>query len=261
MVLARVAQYHDQLIAWEKADARYRRRFHLKPLYDQLVAAAPRAEQALWPRFEAFYELPSVRVLWQPENAIVDPADWHALRPTILAEVQREMRIDKLYCFDIVARGLGAAGAQLGHEVNAALDGEPSIFLDARDESRGLAPLHAHLSNTVIDGVLDRATAVLECTSCSIHLSYAEMLAHLKDHHSRYPYGSCEAPMVDFVKLLRDCLVEAGKDEATTKASDLRDLGAVFDVGVKGGRVSRGRTWDQVVRSLQPRHTVATLQG
>ncbi|BGP48139.1 hypothetical protein JCM10450v2_004011 [Rhodotorula kratochvilovae] len=217
------------------------------PLYRQLVAAAPAGDAPLYPRFEAFLDLPSVKTFWEPEGAVVDVAAWTNVKPAILVDIADEMRKDKLHCFDLVARTLVAAGADLGG-VRTVLEQEPSIFVDPNDESKGIAQLHAQLAPGVVDDILQRATGVLCCTDCytAVKMPYVDMLVHLKRRHPSNINASCEAAPSDFVKLLRDALLDAGKDEATTTKAELEDLGAVFDVALKGGGVIRGKTWGEL---------------
>ncbi|TNY18652.1 hypothetical protein DMC30DRAFT_418644 [Rhodotorula diobovata] len=224
-VLASVAKYQQRRLAKEEKRAQDKRKRQLRSLYNELTDTLAAAEHAVWPRVEVFCDLPSVVPLWKPAHAVVSPTTWSALKPTILADVRREMRTDKLYCFDLVARSLRGAGANLGRKVETALDHEPSIFVNVKNEVKGLAPLNAQLLTAVVNGVLARATALLACSACRCKLPYADMLEHLKDEHVWLAEASCEAAKPQFVALLRDCLLQAGKDEATTTRLELEELG------------------------------------
>lgn len=226
-VLASVAKYQQRRLAKEEKRAQDKRKRQLRSLYNELTDTLAAAEHAVWPRVEVFCDLPSVVPLWKPAHAVVSPTTWSALKPTILADVRREMRTDKLYCFDLVARSLRGAGANLGRKVETALDHEPSIFVNVKNEVKGLAPLNAQLLTAVVNGVLARATALLACSACRCKLPYADMLEHLKDEHVWLAEASCEAAKPQFVALLRDCLLQAGKDEATTTRLELEELGDV----------------------------------
>ncbi|GAA5898943.1 hypothetical protein JCM8208_005433 [Rhodotorula glutinis] len=245
-VLEDVAAARELRLAKELVRAQTRRKVQLQPLYSQLYANAPSHEQSLWPRLSAFYDLPAVAVMWKPQQAVVDPNTWPLVTPAILAQVDRDISVDRLYCFDMVARSLLAAGATLPVNVKRALQLEASIFLDVDDESKGLAPLHAKVSARTIDDILQRPTALLSCTACGCTRPYPAALAHLKRKHYADPSATCEGVEARVITMLRECLINAGMVESTTRRSHLRALGPVFEVAVVGGRILRDLTWEQV---------------
>ena len=65
-------------------------RTHLEPYYKDLADASEGPET--FPSFRAFCQLPSVRTLWVPEDAVVTPELWTNLQPALASDIKKADR-------------------------------------------------------------------------------------------------------------------------------------------------------------------------
>lgn len=231
--------------------AQLQRQQQLRLLYDQLLASASQSDRIAFPRFHEWLELHSVKSLWEPLYARVDPSGWHSFTSAILADVRTSILLDKVFWADKLARTMQNDSPPLAPAIVNAITQESSAFVDPDDERKGLAPLHAQLLSNELDSVLERATALLECSRwhCGLKLPYHDILQHLKTHsgNSDAEHETCQLASTGFVQLVRDMLKRAGMGDATTH-DNLFALGSVFEVETKAGIVIDGLDWNTIVR-------------
>lgn len=187
----------------------------------------------------------------EPLYARVDPSGWHSFTSAILADVRTSILLDKVFWADKLARTMQNDSPPLAPAIVNAITQESSAFVDPDDERKGLAPLHAQLLSNELDSVLERATALLECSRwhCGLKLPYHDILQHLKTHsgNSDAEHETCQLASTGFVQLVRDMLKRAGMDDATTH-DNLFALGSVFEVETKAGIVIDVLDWNTIVR-------------
>ncbi|GJN89295.1 hypothetical protein Rhopal_002275-T1 [Rhodotorula paludigena] len=258
-----------QRLATEHHMAQLQRQQQLRPLYHQLLASASHSDRIAFPFFRDWLELLSVKSLWEPLYARVDPSGWHSFTSAILADVRTSILLDKVFWADKLARTMQNESPPLAPAIVNAITQESSAFVDPDDERKGLAPLHAQLSSTELDSVLERATALLECTRwpCSLKLPYRGMLEHLKTHSGNLDAEpeTCQLASTSFVQLVRDMLKHAGMDDATTH-DRLFALGSVFKVKTKAGIAIDGLDWrtilqNQVTQVARPAYWAPWMTG
>ncbi|GAA5842508.1 hypothetical protein JCM9279_003601 [Rhodotorula babjevae] len=244
-VLKDVAQHQASRLAAQRYNAMIQRKLALQPLYQQLRTAAPSGERSLWPTFANFVDLPSCTSLWEPADAVNDPSSWPTKTPSLLADVQVDLRRDKIACCDAGARVMHAAGVDLDAAVVAVIEQEPSAFVDPRRGNRVLAPLHEQLSSTQIEGVVDHAAAIIVCNACGIMGDCLSMLKHLR-YSPSWHQPACGPSPIALVKQRLACIVGAGMSAARTTRADMVKLGRVFDVQISGGPLVTKQTWEQI---------------
>lgn len=161
-------------------------------------------------------------------------------------------RLAKLRIFDRVARCLLADGHPLPPHVVTALEDEPSVFVD-HEPSKGIAPLHAVLTDADLDPILSRVTSLLRCGCCSTKLTYPAIATHLFDVHDACLVSSSCLPSESFRVALKRLLSDLGAPmDISTAEFEAKYGRRRFDTYLrtrKGGtRLSHFETWAQVVR-------------
>ncbi|KAL7340355.1 hypothetical protein BJY59DRAFT_192918 [Rhodotorula toruloides] len=154
--------------------------------------------------------------------------------------------------FDQLARVLHEANIPLPPRVVKVITSERSVFVDEKDESKGLAPLHEQLPDAVIDQLFSRPVALFVCSnSTCLNKSYPDILAHVASSHpwSEPDNVSCVSAGAEYLKLIDTMLDEANLDRLNTTSQDLKRLGGRFAVTLRDGSVKRNVSWTGVVRA------------
>ncbi|BGO93982.1 hypothetical protein NBRC10512v2_002747 [Rhodotorula toruloides] len=264
------AQVHSQVLGAVQAQrdrrlqhARSQRRDGLRALYNLLYNATSPAEQEFFPNVHAFLRLPSIEVLWQPEDAVIDTSSWAALTPKIRLDIQRQARIDKIRYFDQLARALLSIGIHLPAYIVNLITAEPSVFVDDADDSKGVAPLHDQLTDGQLLGLLHGPLAVFTCSFCGWSFPIRDHNAHLDMRHRPTTWSSqadakFQPVSSSYLGLLHQVITSVGLDSLAAYAGDLENLGPHFEVRMHGGEVITGVHWADlrkafVRRPKQPR--------
>ncbi|GAA6048992.1 F-box domain contaning protein [Rhodotorula toruloides] len=220
------AQVHSQVSGAVQAQRdrrlqheRSQRRDGLRALYKLLYDATSPAEQEFFPDVHAFLRLPSIEVLWQPEDAVIDMSSWAALTPKIRLDIQRQGRIDKIRYFDQLARALLSSGISLPAYIVNLITAEPSVFIDDADESKGVAPLHDQLTDGQLLSLLHGPLAIFTCSFCGWRFSDP---------------GTRRAPRL---------ITSVGLNSLAAHVGDLENLGPHFEVQTNGGDIATGVHW------------------
>lgn len=253
------AQVHSQVLGAVQAQrdrrlqhARSQRRDGLRALYNLLYNATSPAEQEFFPNVHAFLRLPSIEVLWQPEDAVIDTSSWAALTPKIRLDIQRQARIDKIRYFDQLARALLSIGIHLPAYIVNLITAEPSVFVDDADDSKGVAPLHDQLTDGQLLGLLHGPLAVFTCSFCGWSFPIRDHNAHLDMRHRPTTWSSqadakFQPVSSSYLGLLHQVITSVGLDSLAAYAGDLENLGPHFEVRMHGGEVITGVHWADLV--------------
>ncbi|BGP40668.1 hypothetical protein JCM10449v2_004630 [Rhodotorula kratochvilovae] len=243
---SRLDQVREGRLHRERLEAQFQRRKQLAPLYQQVRLTLSHAAQRTFIPFNDFRDLPTVRKLWLPDDAVIDPSKWPALDPAIRREAERFDRDEKVKRFYEVGRKLLAAGVKLGRPISRLLEessaqgGRPSA---AKKESvPTVSP-----SDVQLDSVLSLAVALFDCGFCHRKFASEDVLFHTRcacRWSSASTSGVAPASGYD-LGLVRGMLRDAGLDETTATHEDLDQLGAVFSHTSKDGRVFSGETWKE----------------
>lgn len=248
-ITAFVRAYRDEFLRCEAEDRKRQRRDQLRLLRQQVLLACTPLEQQVFPRDGVFYQLPSVKPLWEPEDSIVDPATWSAIVPSIRGDVQRQIRHDKVWCCDQLARALHKADIPLPDVIMHAISQEPSPFIDDRDESKGLAPLHDQLTDVELEELLDRPVSLFTCSDCCGVYSFGEVIQHLRATHHRFSSeASCLPAPASYLQLFDRMLEHANLDRRGTTRAYLAALGDRFTIQLRTGKTLWNQPWKVVVR-------------
>ncbi|BGP07908.1 hypothetical protein JCM10049v2_003753 [Rhodotorula toruloides] len=245
-VTALATHNRQRRLSLERAQRQQDRRNALQPLFVQVKAACSASEQAIFPRKKAFDQLPTVKRLWSTTQT---------LHVTILSDVRRLLRLDKVWMFDQLARVLHEANIPLPPRVVKVITSERSVFVDEKDESKGLAPLHEQLPDAVIDQLFSRPVALFVCSnSTCLNKSYPDILAHVASSHpwSEPDNVSCVPAGAEYLKLIDTMLDEANLDRLNTTSQDLKRLGGRFAVTLRDGSVKRNVSWTGVAEGREP---------
>ncbi|BGP48787.1 hypothetical protein JCM10450v2_004663 [Rhodotorula kratochvilovae] len=243
---SRLDQVREGRLHRERLEAQFQRRKQLAPLYQQVRLTLSHAAQRIFIPFNVFGDLPTVRKLWLPDDAVIDPSNWPALEPAILREGERFDRDEKVERFFDIGCKLLDAGVKLSRptsrllEASSAQGGRPSA---AKKESvPTVSP-----SDVQLDSVLSLAVALFDCGFCHRKFASEDVLFHTRCA-CRWSSASTSgvAPASDYdLGLVRGMLRDAGLDETTATHEDLDQLGAVFSHTSKDGRVFSGETWKE----------------
>ncbi|BGP31918.1 hypothetical protein JCM10296v2_003697 [Rhodotorula toruloides] len=242
-VIRAVQKAHDERVDRERID----RKKQLSRLHAQLYDASSSVEQEFFPGVHAFLRLPSIEVLWQPENTVISMSSWAALTPKIRLDIQRQARIDKIRYSHQLARALPLAGIVLPSYISDLVSAEPSPFLDEEDQSKGFAPLHDCLTDQQLSLFLDNPLALFTCTACGLTCHVKKTGPHFQAGMRGHclwgagVYVEREAPEFQpsaassYLQLLHGCIIDAGFDIAATTCADLAELGFHFEVQLESG--------------------------
>ncbi|BGP26322.1 hypothetical protein JCM10295v2_005270 [Rhodotorula toruloides] len=107
------------------------------------------------------------------DKAVIDPATWADVRPSVLSLVLANERRDKL-------RLLDRNGYRIGNCAYFVLNREPSPFVDS-GPSKGLAPYHSALSDDDINPIFDRLVSLFRCGVCSARRGPGELETSVGD--------------------------------------------------------------------------------
>ncbi|BGP31915.1 hypothetical protein JCM10296v2_003694 [Rhodotorula toruloides] len=209
-------------------------------------------EQQLFPREAAFYRLPTVESLWEPEGVVVNPATWSAIVPSIRLEVERQIRHDKMWCTDQLARILHKSRIPLSDAVVRASSQESSPFIDEKDETKGLASLHAQITDAEVDKLSARPVSIFLCSEyCGLY-PFADAIKHLGMKHGYFHTDvSCLPAPASYLQLVDDMLERANLDRADTTMEDLAGFGNRFTIELRTGKTLRNQPW-KVVNPRSP---------
>ncbi|BGP02604.1 hypothetical protein NBRC10513v2_003706 [Rhodotorula toruloides] len=246
-VTATVRAYRDTYMRYEADLRKTGRRNALRTLRQQVFASCTPLEQQLFPRDAAFYRLPTVEPLWEPEGVVANPASWSAIVPSIRLEVQRQMRHDRVWCADQLARVLHKSRIPLPDAVLRAISQESSPFVDEKDETKGLAPLHAQVTDAEVDKLFARPVSIFMCSEyCGLY-PFTDAIKHLSMVHGYFhTNASCLPAPASYLQLVDDMLERANLDRADTTMEDLASLGNRFTVELRTGKTLRDQPWKVV---------------
>lgn len=232
-------------------DALQKRNDALRPLFDRLRPGIVAIEPGVGIFFASFFTLPTVEMI-KPATIVADEAAMAPFESQILKEVRDRVRLDKVILFVRLARFLRNAGHRLSDSVKSVLDRERSPFVDF-DPSKGLAPLHAALTDLDMDPLFSQVTSLFRCGICSTKLPYPVIAIHLVNEHdvANVP-AYAHVPSGDFRKALKGLLDDLGhSSQLELSAFEVFYSDCRFDVTTRTGggelRSSIGETWEQVV--------------
>ncbi|BGP41951.1 hypothetical protein JCM10449v2_005948 [Rhodotorula kratochvilovae] len=238
----------------EQAIYRADRKEQIRPLYDQVRALLDSSRRRVYPNLVDFALLPSVKPLWFPDNVVVTPSSWPALYPSILVDALREIRTLKIRLFDRVARTFPSLPPYI----------RLTLLSELVDPDPARAPLHALLSDSDMDPLFARATALFRCGQCARKLVYPDIVEHLRDAHGAGS-AQCAAwacfPREEFGHAVRGMLAAAGLEEETSDES-LRRMGRVSAVWERcaNGTVRETReSWDELTSGKSAERLNATV--
>ncbi|BGP26334.1 hypothetical protein JCM10295v2_005282 [Rhodotorula toruloides] len=244
---------HERLWREEQEDQEYRQD-ELKPLYERLKGVVESARQAVFLSLATFLDLPSVKTLWQHQVAFDDQDLSDLADPAILRDVFDHIHRDKVRLFDRSAREHLADGVALPAFVKTVLKCDTSSFVDC-DPSKGLAPLHAVLTDNDMDPVLSRLTSLFRCGVCSAKRNYPAIAIHLIDEHiAKNVPAYAQVPSAAFRQAIKCLLDDFGLSEDTSLvAFETAHGNARFHVTTRTcsseTETNVGETWAQVARS------------
>lgn len=243
-------------IAEEASEALRARKAALRPLFDRLKDVLVLVAGEVFVSFEDFLKFPSVKQLWRPADVAVDPLVRNAAEQAILRDLTESSRRVKVRLFHRIARCLLADDHPLPPHVKDALEHEPSIFVDY-EPSKGLAPLHAALTDADMDPIFARLVALFRCGRCSAKLPYPDIATHMVCEHGAVIGQSLVAhfnlPSNLFRCAVRRLLRELG-EPVDIKGADFEDQygSRRFDTCrlMRNGtlRTTERETWAEVVR-------------
>ncbi|BGP01902.1 hypothetical protein JCM10021v2_005612 [Rhodotorula toruloides] len=214
--------------------------------------------------FATFLALPTVETLWYPANAFIDARGWPPLEPQILSEIRTRIRLDKVILFDRLARAHVANTGVLLHTDTKAIASSSSTFVDC-DPSKGLAPLHAALTDRDMDPLFAQVTSLFRCGICSTKLPYPDIAIHLvDDHYVPNVTAYAHVPSSDFRKAIKSLLDDLGhSSQLELAAFEVFYADCHFDVTTRSAsgelETSVGETWAQVLSGKSPAELDAGL--
>uniref|UniRef100_A0A0K3CS02 Uncharacterized protein n=1 Tax=Rhodotorula toruloides TaxID=5286 RepID=A0A0K3CS02_RHOTO len=255
---------------WEKYKAPIvacKRQEALRPLFARLQPpkhSATSARASIPISFATFLALPTVETLWYPANAFIDARGWPPLEPQILSEIRTRIRLDKVILFDRLARAHVANTGVLLHTDTKAIASSSSTFVDC-DPSKGLAPLHAALTDRDMDPLFAQVTSLFRCGICSTKLPYPDIAIHLvDDHYVPNVTAYAHVPSSDFRKAIKSLLDDLGhSSQLELAAFEVFYADCHFDVTTRSAsgelETSVGETWAQVLSGKSPAELDAGL--
>ncbi|BGP33930.1 hypothetical protein JCM10296v2_005739 [Rhodotorula toruloides] len=254
--LAETFDYPCELLTDEAANTAATRQQSLLPLFQLVEAKFAAAGHVFSITFDTFLRLSSVRPFWRNTNG-VDLKEWSQAESEIERDVFEAIRCDKIRLFDRITRCLASDGFSLPSDITLMLKQEPSIYVDY-EPSKGLAPLHAALTDADMDFVFSRAVALFRCGGCSTKLGYPAIIEHARKEHKISDLLAnatlpSEAFRIDFQDLLSQlgapCDISAA-DFASTHASGRFDVLWLTKAGEEW--LSESETWGQVTSRISP---------
>uniref|UniRef100_A0A0K3CNC6 BY PROTMAP: gi/472585492/gb/EMS23046.1/ F-box domain containing protein [Rhodosporidium toruloides NP11] gi/647399394/emb/CDR44132.1/ RHTO0S09e00298g1_1 [Rhodosporidium toruloides] n=1 Tax=Rhodotorula toruloides TaxID=5286 RepID=A0A0K3CNC6_RHOTO len=247
---------HERLWREEQEGQKYRQD-ELKPLFERLKGVVASARQGVFLSLATFYDLSSVKTLWQDEDAYDDPEAWVSAEPTILRDLFDHIHRGKVRLFDRIARAHLNDGIALPSFVKTVLECEHGACVDG-EPSKGLAPLHAVLTDSDMDPILSRLTSLFRCGICSAKRSYPAIAIHLVDEHSVTNVPAyANIPSEAFRQVTKGLLDDFGLSHDISFAAFEKAHGdARFDVTTRTSsgetETSVGETWAHVLSGKSP---------
>ncbi|GAA6035448.1 hypothetical protein JCM8097_000260 [Rhodosporidiobolus ruineniae] len=237
-------------LKYERERAKSDARWDLRQLYEQLRNRVSEAERKAFPPKPDWYESPSVKPLWEPENVVVKAQTWPSIFPQLLAEAKLSIRETKVELFKLIATSMLSHGSPLPDNIKTALTDDAALSL---------------LTDADMDPIFARATALFSCAvdGCEHKHVYPDIyqhvaLKHASDTDVSSPELDCEVPHRTFQVAVRQMLLRAGRDEATTTNADLEALGERFAVagthkkGFQNSYNLQKQTWAYITRHEYP---------
>ncbi|BGP26319.1 F-box domain containing protein [Rhodotorula toruloides] len=177
---------------------------------------------------------------------VLDSDEWPENEAQIVSEARTRARLDQMILFDRMARAYGTENALVQPHLTRMIAFSTSPFGD-HDLSKGLAPLHAGLTDPDRDPLFAQVTSLFRCGICSANFPYPNIAVHLVDDHDVPSVPAyAHIPINAFRKAIKDLLNQLGRSsQLEVSFADCR-----FDVTTRTAsgelETSIGETWAQV---------------
>ncbi|BGP33943.1 hypothetical protein JCM10296v2_005752 [Rhodotorula toruloides] len=217
--------------------------------------AARNEHERLWreAQEDEEYRQEELKPLFQRLKGVVAPS----AEPVVLRDVFDHIHRDKVRLFDRIARAHLAAGVALPTFIKKVLGCESAPFVDC-DPSKGLASLHAVLTDSDMDPMLTNLTSLFRCGICSAKRTYPAIAIHLVDEHdvTNVP-AYANVPSDAFRQATKGLLDDFDTSSDTSFAAFETAHGdARFDVTTRASsgemETSVGETWAHVLSGKSP---------
>ncbi|BGP33929.1 hypothetical protein JCM10296v2_005738 [Rhodotorula toruloides] len=233
-------------------DARLQRQEQLRPFYDELETLIRGFSGGSFVAFRAFLEIPPIKRLWLPGDAVISLESWSDGHASVLSLILERERRDKLRLWDRIVRTLLVNGHRLGDFAPFVLDREPLPFVDS-DPSNGQAPYHSALSDDDMNPMSDRLASLFRCGFCSAKLTFPDIAIHVVDEHdvANVPAYAL-VPSSEFRKAVKGLLSDLGYSSQFKKSTfEVVYIDCRFDLTTRTAvgqlETSVGETWAQVL--------------
>ncbi|GAA6033998.1 hypothetical protein JCM8097_000641 [Rhodosporidiobolus ruineniae] len=235
-----VEHQRDARLASEATSRRNARRLALLPFYHAALASLPSSEQEVFPPFFHLTEEPSLRLLWEGEDATASEAAWDAaLADTSLLRASVRFKANLMEEVQRASQNTSGFVDRLPAELHPSF-----VFVDfssssAAELAEAERELDAILSNSTLRRLLNDHPAcrcAYDPARPHYSASYRSVLVHLRDCPAIYGSGGAVSQPLQgrrwgwCAPFAQQCLaaLEIGSEWRTCTTEQLNGLGKVF---------------------------------